>query len=186
MTTAALAPIAGLAPGRYEIDPGHSEVTFTIRHLVSKVRGSFTEFSGELTVSEELGLSSATAEIKMASVNTRNSQRDDDLRSGNIFGAEQYPLMTFRSTGVRAGSSQGEYLVDGELTIREVTKPVTLTVEYHGTDADPWGGTRAGFTATTAIVRKDFGIDFNVPLQGDKVLLGDKVDVLIEIEAIRK
>lgn len=185
MTAPTLAPIAGLTAGRYEIDPAHSEVTFSIRHLVSKVRGSFTEFSGELTVADDLGLSSASADITMASVNTRNAQRDEDLRSGNIFGTEQYPLMTFRSTGVRSGSG-GAYLVDGELTIREISRPVTLTVEYHGTDQDPWGGTRAGFTATTSIERKEFGIDFNVPLQGDKVLLGDKVEIQIEIEAILK
>jgi polyisoprenoid-binding protein YceI len=185
MTAPTLAPIAGLTAGRYEIDPGHSEVTFSIRHLVSKVRGSFTEFSGELTVADDLSLSAASADITMASVNTRNAQRDEDLRGGGIFGTEEFPLMTFRSTGVRSAAG-GSYLVDGDLTIRSVTKPVTLEVEYHGTDQDPWGGTRAGFTATTAIVRKDFGIDFNVPLQGDKVLLGEKVDILIEIEAILK
>jgi polyisoprenoid-binding protein YceI len=181
----ALAQITGLAPGRYEVDPAHSEVTFSIRHLVTKVRGSFTEFTAELTVAEDLSLSSTSADIQMSSVNTRNTTRDDDLRSGNIFGTEQYPLMTFRSTGVRGGDGD-TYLVDGDLTIRDATRPVTLTVEYNGTGTDPWGGTRAGFTATTEIVRKDFGIDFNVPLQGDKVLLGEKVDIHIEIEAIRK
>jgi polyisoprenoid-binding protein YceI len=185
MTTSVLAPIAGLTAGSYEIDPGHSEVTFSIRHLVSKVRGSFAEFSGAVTVAEDLRLSGTSADIQMASVSTRNAQRDEDLRSGNIFGAEEYPLMTFRSTGVRPGHGD-TYLVDGDLTIRAITRPVTLKVEYHGSDQDPWGGTRAGFTATTAIERKEFGIDFNVPLQGDKVLLGDKVDIQIEIEAILK
>jgi polyisoprenoid-binding protein YceI len=183
--TTALASITDLAPGRYELDAAHSEVTFSIRHLVSKVRGSFTEFTGELTVDKDLSLSSATADIQMASVNTRNATRDDNLRSGNIFGAEEFPLMTFRSTGVRPGEGDS-YLVDGDLTIRSITRPVTLTVAYHGTAADPWGGTRAGFTASTTIVRKDFGIDFNVPLQGDKVMLGEKVDIHIEIEAILK
>jgi polyisoprenoid-binding protein YceI len=183
--TAVLAPLTDLAPGRYEIDPAHSEVSFVIRHLVSKVRGTFTEFSGELTVDGDLALSSTTAEIKMASVDTRNAGRDDDLRSGNIFGVEQHPLMTFRSTAVRQGED-GNYLVDGDLTIRAITKPVTLSVEYHGSGVDPWGGTRAGFSARTAIVRKEFGIDFNVPVGGDKVLLGEKVDVHIEIEAILK
>jgi len=183
--TAALAPLTDLAPGRYEIDPVHSEVSFVIRHLVTKVRGTFTDFSGELSVDKDLALSGTTAEIRMTSVNTRNATRDDDLRSGNFFGAEEYPLMTFRSTGVRQGAGEA-YLVDGDLTIREITKPVTLAVEYHGSEVDPWGGTRAGFSATTAIVRKDFGIDFNVPVGGDKVLLGEKVDVHIEIEAVLK
>lgn len=185
MTAPALAPIADLTAGRYEIDPAHSEVTFSIRHLVSKVRGSFTEFSGELTVAEDLSLSAVSADIQMASVNTRNAQRDEDLRGEGIFGSEKYPLMTFRSTGVRA-DGDGGYLLDGDLAIREITRPVTLEVAYNGTGDDPWGGKRAGFTATTRITRKDFGVDFNVPLQGDKVMLGDKVDIQIEIEAIRK
>jgi polyisoprenoid-binding protein YceI len=185
MTAPALAPLADLTASRYEIDPAHSEVTFSIRHLVSKVRGGFTDFSGELTVAEDLSLSSVSADIQMASVNTRNAQRDEDLRAEGIFGSEKYPLMTFRSTAVRAGDDGG-YLVDGDLTIREITKPVTLEVAYNGSDDDPWGNKRAGFTATTQITRKDFGIDFNVPLQGDKVLLGDKVDIHIEIEAILK
>jgi polyisoprenoid-binding protein YceI len=185
MTAPALAPIADLTAGRYEIDPAHSEVTFSIRHLVSKVRGSFTEFSGELTVAEDLSLSTASADIQLASVDTRNKQRDEDLRGEGIFGSDKYPLMTFRSTGVRAGG-EGGYLVDGDLTIRGITKPVTLDLTYNGIGVDPWGGTRAGFTATTQITRKDFGIDFNVPLQGDKLMLGDKVDIHIEIEAIAK
>ena len=184
MTAPTLAQLPDLAAGSYTIDPAHSEVTFSIRHLMSKVRGSFTDFSGNLTVAEDLALSAATADILLASVDTRNAERDAHLRSAEIFDVARYPSMSFASTGVRADG--GRYLVDGELTIKDVTRPVTLEVEFNGTGTDPWGGTRAGFTAATQISRRDFGVEFNVPLQGDKVLLGDKVDVQLEIQAILK
>ncbi len=120
----------------------------------------------------------------MASVDTRNADRDAHLRSAEIFDVERFPSMTFTSTGVRA--EDGRHLLDGELTVRDVTRPVTLEVEFNGSGTDPWGGTRAGFTAATQISRKDFGVEFNVPLQGEKVLLGDKVDIQLEIQAILK
>jgi polyisoprenoid-binding protein YceI len=184
MTTVSTARLPELAAGTYTIDPAHSEVTFTIRHLMSKVRGSFTDFAGELTVAEDLGLSSAAATIRTASVDTRNETRDNHVRSAEILDVERYPKMTFATTGVRADGER--YLVDGELTIRDVTRPVTLEVEFNGSGTDPWGGTRSGFTASTQVSRKDYGIEFNVPLQGEKVLLGDRVDIQLEIQAIRK
>jgi len=184
MTAPTLSQLPGLTGGTYTIDPAHSEVTFAIRHLMSKVRGSFTDFAGELSVADDLGVSTATATIRLASVDTRNADRDAHLRSAEILDVERYPSMTFATTGVRATGDR--YRLDGELTIKDVTRPVTLEVEFNGTGTDPWGGTRAGFTATTAISRKDFGIEFNVPLQGDKVLLGDKVDIQLEIQAILK
>jgi polyisoprenoid-binding protein YceI len=179
----AIATDLGLSAGTWNIDPGHSEVTFSIRHLMSKVRGSFTDFSGRVEVADDIALSRATAEVKLASVDTRNANRDADLRAEGIFDVANHPVMTFATTGVRAGGDA--YLVDGELTIKGVTRPVTLEVEFNGVGADPWGGTRAGFTAATSINRKDFGIEFNVPIQGDKVLLGDKVDIQLEIQAVR-
>jgi polyisoprenoid-binding protein YceI len=184
MTAPTLSQLPDLVAGTYTIDPAHSEVTFSIRHLMSKVRGSFTDFDGELSVADDLGVSTATASIRLASVDTRNADRDAHLRSAEIFDVERYPGMSFATTGVRAHG--GRYLLDGELTIKDVTRPVTLEVEFNGIGTDPWGGTRAGFTATTGLSRKDFGIEFNVPLQGDKVLLGDRVDVHLEIQAILK
>ncbi|MGI5165923.1 YceI family protein [Spirillospora sp. CA-253888] len=179
--TAAIAP--ELTAGTWNIDPSHSEVTFTIRHLMTKVRGSFTEFSGAVQVAETLADSTATAEIKMASVDTRNADRDAHVRTSDVLDVENHPVMTFATKGVRAEG--GDYVVDGELTIKDVTKPVTLAVEFHGVGEDPWGGVRAGFSATTTINRKDWGIEFNVPLKGDKALLGDKVDIALEIQAVR-
>jgi len=151
---------------------------------MSKVRGAFPDFSGSIDIADKLADSQVTAEVQMASVTTHNAERDAHLRSAEIFDVEHFPTMRFRGTGVRMdGDSQ---LLDGELTIRNVIRPVTLKVEYNGVGEDPWGGVRAGFTATTSIHRNDFGIDFNIPLQGDKLLLGDKIDIELEIEAVRQ
>ncbi|WP_119727978.1 YceI family protein [Thermomonospora amylolytica] len=173
----------GLTAGTWNIDPAHSEVTFAIRHLMSKVRGVFTDFSGTVEIAEDLAESSATVEIKMASVDTRNADRDNHVRSAEILDIENHPVMTFRSTGLR--SEGGDHYLDGELTIKGVTRPVTLEVEYNGVGEDPWGGTRVGFSARTSINRKDWGVEFNIPLQGEKVLLSDKVDIQLEIQAVR-
>jgi polyisoprenoid-binding protein YceI len=173
----------GLTPGTWNIDPAHSEVTFAIRHLMTKVRGSFTDFSGSVEVAEDLAASTVTAEIQMKSINTRNDDRDAHVRSADILDIENHPAMTFTTKGLRA---EGEdKLLDGELTVRGVTRPITLLLEFHGVGEDPWGGTRAGFTATGVISRKDYGIDFNVPFGGDKALLGDKVDIQLEVQAVR-
>jgi polyisoprenoid-binding protein YceI len=181
MTVSTVAP--GLTTGTWTIDPAHSEVTFSIRHLMSKVRGSFTEFSGEIVIAEDLSASVATAEIQMSSIDTRNADRDAHLKSGDIFGVESHPVMSFATKGVRADG--GDHLVNGDLTIKGVTRPVTLNVEFNGVGDDPWGGVRAGFSASTVVNRKDFGLEFNVPLQGDKVMLGDKVEIQLEIQAVR-
>lgn len=181
MSIAAVAP--ELTAGTWNIDPTHSEVTFSIRHLMTKVRGSFTEFSGSVQVAEELADTTATAEIKMASIDTRNADRDGHVRSSDVLDVENHPTMTFATKGVR--SEGGDHYVDGDLTIRGVTRPVTLEVEFHGVGEDPWGGTRAGFSATTQINRRDWGVEFNVPLSGDKALLGDKVDIQLEIQAVK-
>ncbi|GGQ10325.1 polyisoprenoid-binding protein YceI [Actinomadura coerulea] len=181
MSIAAVAP--ELTVGTWNIDPAHSEVTFVIRHLMTKVRGTFTDFAGSVQIAEELSESTATAEIKVASIDTRNADRDAHVRTSDVLDVENHPVMTFSTKGVRA--QDGEYLLDGELTIKEVTRPITLTVEYNGVGEDPWGGTRAGFSAETTINRKDWGIEFNVPLKGDKALLGDKVDIQLEIQAVR-
>jgi polyisoprenoid-binding protein YceI len=173
----------GLTAGTWNIDPAHSEVTFVIRHLMTKVRGSFTEFAGAIQVAESVEASTATAEIQLKSIDTRHADRDAHIRSADILDIDNHPTITFATKGVRA--EDGDYLVDGDLTIKTVTRPVTLAVEFNGTAVDPWGGTRTGFTATTSISRKEYGIEFNVPLGGDKALLGDKVDIQLEIQAVR-
>jgi polyisoprenoid-binding protein YceI len=173
----------GLTAGTWNIDPAHSEVTFAIRHLMSKVRGSFTDFTGSVQIADNIEESSATAEIKLESINTRNSDRDAHVRSADILDIENHPTITFTTTGVR--NEGAEYLLDGELTIKKITRPITLNVEFNGIGQDPWGGTRAGFTATGSISRKEYGIEFNVPLGGDKALLGDKVDIQLELQAVR-
>ncbi|MEU9017350.1 YceI family protein [Actinomadura sp. NPDC048394] len=173
----------GLTAGTWNIDPTHSEVTFSIRHLMTKVRGSFTEFSGSVQIAEDLAGSTATAEINVASLDTRNADRDAHVRTADVLDVENHPTMTFNTKGVRAEG--GEYYLDGDLTIKGVTRPVTLTVEFNGVAEDPWGGTRAGFSAETTINRKDWGIEFNVPLKGEGALLGDKVNLQLEIQAVR-
>ncbi len=139
--------IPGYVAGTWEIDPVHSEVGFTARHMmVSKVRGRFTTFSGEIALGENPEQSSVTATIDLTSINTGNEQRDDHIRSADFFEVDTYTTMTYRSTGIRADGDH--YIVDGELTLKDVTKQVPLTLEMNGFGPDPFGGTRAGFTAT--------------------------------------
>ncbi|WP_131741497.1 YceI family protein [Actinomadura roseirufa] len=180
MSIATSAP--GLTAGTWNIDPAHSEVTFTIRHLMSKVRGSFTDFTGAVRIDEDLARSTATAEIQVASLDTRNADRDAHVRTSDVLDVENHPTMTFATTGVR--SEGGAHYLDGDLTIKGVTRPVSLEVEFNGVGEDPWGGTRAGFSASTTINRKDWGIEFNVPLKGEGALLGDKVDLHLEVQAV--
>ncbi|MFL6054959.1 MAG: YceI family protein [Actinoallomurus sp.] len=173
----------GLTAGTWNIDPAHSEVTFSIRHLMSKVRGSFTEFSGSVEIAEDILASTVIAEIQLNSIDTRNADRDAHIRSKDILAVEDHPTMKFETKGVRIEGDKN--LVDGELTIKGISRPITLDVEFNGIGEDPWGGTRAGFTATGSLSRKDYGIEFNVPLSGDKALLGDKVDIQLEVQAVR-
>ncbi|MCO5999671.1 YceI family protein [Actinoallomurus rhizosphaericola] len=187
MTETAAPP--GLTTGTWTIDPAHSEITFSIRHLMTTVRGSFTEFGGTIEIADDPFRSTATAEITIASIDTRNAERDAHVRSSEIMDVEHHPTMTFTATGVapaRTGrrARHPRYGVEGELTIRGITNPVRLLTEFHGTGVDPWGGLRAGFTASTRILRSEFGIQFNVPLQGDRLVLGDEIDIGLEIQAV--
>lgn len=179
----ALASDLGLTAGTWNIDPAHSEVAFVIRHLMTKVRGSFTEFSGTLEIAEKTNDSKVDVEIKIDSIDTRNPDRDAHIRSAEILGAEDHPAMKFSGTGVH--EEGGEYFLDGTLTIKNVSRPISLAVEFNGTSEDPWGGTRAGFSATGSVSRKEYNIDFNIPFGGDKALLGDKVDLQLEVQAVR-
>ncbi|WP_405057109.1 YceI family protein [Kribbella sp. NBC_01505] len=173
--------IPGLVSGTYSLDTAHTEIGFTVRHLMTKVRGTFREFSGEIVVKDSLEDSTANVTVELASVHTRNDQRDGHLRSGDFFDAENTPKMTFTSTALKA---EGEdYILAGELTIKDVSKPIELAFEFLGVDQNAYGQTIIGFEASASISRKDWGIDFNIPLEGGKLLIGDKVEIHLDVQA---
>ena len=165
--------------GTWSIDPSHSEVGFTARHLMSKVRGLFEKFEGTIVTGDA---PSATARIDLNSINTRDENRDAHLRSGDFFDVENNGPMTFASTGVQAGGRG--LLVTGDLSLKGVTRSITLDVEVLGSEGDPWGGTRVGFEGTATISRKEFGVDFNIPMDGGRLLIGDKIDIIIAAQAV--
>ncbi len=173
--------LTDLTPGTWTVDTAHSELGFVARHLmVSKVRGQFTDFTGTVTVGEDLASSLAEVTVAMSSIDTRNADRDTHLRSGDFFDVENHPEMTFRSTAF-----DGETLT-GDLTIKGVTKPVTLDVEFNGLATDPWGNTKAGFELTATINRKDWGLEWNVTLEGGGVLVGEKVNLVIDVQLLKQ
>jgi polyisoprenoid-binding protein YceI len=172
------------AAGTYELDPVHTSVGFIARHLmVAKVRGQFTEFTGSIVVADDSLQSWAEATIHTASISTWSDQRDGHLRSADFFDSDRYPTMTFRSTEVLAGD-RGTFAVQGQLTIKDVTRPVQLDVEYHGLVTDPWGQQRIALTATVQIDRRDFGLAWNAPLEGGGFMIGNTVKIEIEAEAV--
>ena len=173
----------GYVAGTWAIDPIHSDVSFSVRHMmVSKVRGRFSKFEGTLRMGDDFADSSVEARIDMGSIDTNNEQRDGHIRSGDFFDASTYPTMSYRSLRVRP--SGNGYVVEGDLTLHGETRHVDLALDVNGFTKDPWGGTRAGFTATTEIDRKDFGITTNLPMDGGGAVVGDKVQISLEIEAI--
>jgi polyisoprenoid-binding protein YceI len=177
--------IPGYVTGTWSIDAVHSEVSFVVRHMmVSKVRGRFDKFEGTITTAPDPLASTVTADIDLSSVNTGNEQRDNHIRSEDFFHTEQHPTMTFRSTGVRADGDN--FLLDGDLSLHDVTRPVTFKLEVNGFGPDPFGGTRAGFSATTEINRNDWGVSYNgaIPGASNAVVLSDKVTINLEIEAV--
>jgi len=175
--------IPGYTPGTYKLDPGHSDVAFTVRHMmVSKVRGHFTKVEAEIVLAPNPLDSSATATIDPNSIDSNNPTRDDDLRSANYFEVDKYPTINYRSTGLRY--TEDGFDLDGELTIHGVTRPVTLALDVHGFTKDPYGGFRAGFSATGEFDRKDFNITTNIPMDGGGVVIGDILQLFIEVEAI--
>ncbi len=183
MTVMEAGIIPGYVTGTWQIDTTHSEVGFSVRHMmVAKVRGKFTKFSGEIVTAPNVLDSSVTAEIDLGTFDTGNEQRDGHIRSADFFDAENHPTMTYRSTGLRA-TGDG-YVVDGELTIKGVTKSVPVNLEVNGFGPDAYGGTRAGFTATGEINRSDFGISTNMPMESGGVVIGEKVSIHLEIEAV--
>jgi polyisoprenoid-binding protein YceI len=176
--------LANLSPGVWAIDPTHTSIGFTVRHMMlSKVRGTFSDFTAEVTIDADPLASSMVAEVQMASIDTGNGDRDQHLRTNDFFDIEHHPTMTLRSTGFEGSGS--EFVMHAELTIRGVTKDVDFDLEFSGTGQDPWGNTRAGFTATTTINRKDFGIEWNAPLETGGVLVGDRVQIEIDTQIVR-
>ncbi|WP_370894233.1 YceI family protein [Janibacter sp. GXQ6167] len=171
--------------GTWNLDPAHTEVTFVARHaMVTKVRGVFRDVEGTITVADDLAESSATAQMQTASVDTGSADRDAHLRAGDFFDSEVYPTMSFASTGVSDVSEEG-FVLTGDLTIKDVTRPVQLNVEFGGVAQDPYGNLRAGFSARTQIEREDWGLNFNAKLETGGVLVSKKITIEIEVSAIK-
>lgn len=185
---ATLGRIPGYVTGTWTIDPAHSDVGFVIRHLmISKVKGHFTRFEGQIVTAGDPLESEVTATVDMTSVDTANAMRDEHLRAADFFEVEKYPTMSYRSTGIRPDGDG--FVMEGELMLKGVTRPVSLVLEPNGFAADPFApdpaaGARAGFTATGEINRMDFGVSYNGAIPGGGVALGEKVQVILEIEAV--
>ncbi|WP_414719031.1 YceI family protein [Streptomyces sp.] len=169
--------------GVWQIDPAHSEVGFCVRHLMTRLRGAFTRFSGTITVGDDPPLSSVRAEIDTASVDTRNSMRDKHLRATDFLDSDNHPTACFTSARIR--TKDGRYLVDGALAIRGQVRRVTLDLFLLGVDTDVSGRTRAGFRAYTRISRSEFGVTGHVPVAGRRALIGDTVLLELEIQAVK-
>jgi polyisoprenoid-binding protein YceI len=181
--TTAVTELPGYLAGTWTIDPAHSEVGFSVRHMmVSKVRGKFARFEGSIVTADDPARSTATATIDMSSISTGNDQRDAHLRSADFFDVESQPTMTYRSTGLRRDGEA--WVADGELTIRGITRNVPLTVELNGLGPDAYGGTRLGLTATGEINRRDFGVNWGAAIEGGGMVVSDKVALQLEIEAV--
>ena len=169
--------------GTWNLDPTHTEIGFTVRHLIGKVRGKFLGFEGTLVTADDITASTVNVSVDLSTIDTGTAGRDDHLRSADFFEVENHPTMTFVSSGVVQKGS--DFVVTGDLTIKGVSKSVDLAVEFLGEGGDPWGGTRVGVEATTEISRKEFGIDFNMPVEGtDKLVIGDKISIHINAEAV--
>jgi len=183
MSSTQTTSIPGYVAGTWAIDPVHSEIGFTVRHmLVSKVRGKFNSFDGQFVTGENPLDSSVTATVDLSSIDTGNADRDNHIRSADFFDVDHHQAMTFRSTGVRPRGDG--YVLDGELTLKGISKPLTLDLELGGFGPDPFGGVRSGFTAVGEIKRSDFGVDFNAVLETGGVVVGDKVTLILEIEGV--
>jgi polyisoprenoid-binding protein YceI len=179
-----LADVEIPAAGTWVIDQSHTSVGFLVRHLmVAKVRGRFGEFAGAVRIADRPEDSSVEVEVKTASIDTRDEGRDTHLRSADFFDVQRFPTMSFHGTGLRSTGPRS-FELPGELTIKDVTRPVSLAVDYEGLTLDPWGNGRAVFTATTEIDREDFGLTWNVALEAGGVLVGKQIKIEIEVEAV--
>jgi polyisoprenoid-binding protein YceI len=179
-----MSTLTQLTPGTWNVDVSHSTVGFVARHLmVTKVRGRFESFSGTLTVAEDPLQSKLEASVDMKSVATGDSGRDGHLVSGDFFDVDQFPTMEFVSTGITRDG--GSYSLQGDLTIKGVTRPVTFALEFEGVATDPWGNDKAAFSASTEINRRDFGLDWNVALDQGGMLVSEKIKVELDIQAVK-
>jgi polyisoprenoid-binding protein YceI len=177
--------IPGYVAGTWAIDPVHSEVSFVVRHMmVSKVRGRFDKFEGSFITGEDPLQSSVTVKVDLSSINTGQEQRDAHIRSADFFETEKYPEMTFVSTGLKP--AEEGFVLEGDLTIKGVIRPVAFDLEVNGFGPDAFGGTRAGFSALTQINRKDFGVSFDGPIPGvpGGAVVSDNITVNLEIEGV--
>ncbi|MFJ5694823.1 YceI family protein [Arthrobacter sp. NPDC093125] len=176
---------AGLTPGIWTLDMSHSDIGFTVRHAgISKVRGRFTDASATAHVRDSLKDSSLHATVKTASFDSGEPNRDAHVRGADFFDVESFPEMTFRATGVEGDGE--DYTLTGDLTIRGITKPVELEVEFTGVAVDPFGATRAGFSAETEISRKEFGLTWNAALETGGFLVSDKVKINLEAALVKQ
>ncbi|HSF86190.1 MAG TPA: YceI family protein [Acidimicrobiia bacterium] len=170
------------AAGTWSLDPAHTVVGFSARHLMAaKVRGTFKSFSGEITIGDSPENSSVTVSIDAGSIDTGVEDRDGHLRSPDFLNIEEYATLEFASTAVRQAGTH--YEVDGDLTIRDITNPVTLKLEHHGLVTDPWGNNKALFSASTKINREDWGLTWNAPLEAGGWLVGKDVTIELEVQA---
>ena len=172
------------SPGKYELDQAHTAVEFVARHILTKVRGRFTDFSGWIDVAEPIEDSSVHVEVKTASIQTNTEQRDEHLKSDDFLNVEKWPVMTFQSTAIRHTGGVG-FELDGDLTIRDQTRPVTLVGEYLGTDTNPYGKTILAATARATLEREDWNVSWNMLLETGGFLVSKTVDLEIEVEALK-
>jgi len=176
-----------MATTKWSLDTMHSELGFKIKHLmISSVSGSFSKFDVQTeTAADDFSDAKVTATVDVTSINTNNAQRDEHLRNADFFETDKHPEITFKSTKVKK-LDRDSFELTGDLTIREITKPVTLAVEYNGTAKDPWGNLKAGFTVTGKINRKDFGISYNAVMETGGVMLGEDVKINAEIQLVKQ
>jgi polyisoprenoid-binding protein YceI len=174
--------------GTWDLDPAHTRLGFAVRHaMVATVRGNFAVFSGVLHLDQaEPGKSSAEVEVDASSITTNQPQRDDHLRSPDFLEVEKYPKITFRSTGAEAADDPGSYVLHGDLTVRDVTRPVRLELEFVGSSPDAYGNTRAGFEGRTTINRKDWGLTWNAAIEAGGVMVGERVKLELDVSAIKR
>jgi polyisoprenoid-binding protein YceI len=180
--------MSNVPPGRYSIDVSHSVVSFTVRHAgISKVRGTFDKFDGEIIVADRPSASSVNVTIDSGSINTGSAKRDNHLRSADFWDSENKPTWTFNSTSVEAPGDPSEgFVLRGDLRINNVTRPVELRAEYNGAGTDPFGLARIGFSATTEVSREDFKLTWNATMETGGILVGDRVKIELEVEATKQ
>jgi polyisoprenoid-binding protein YceI len=177
-------PLPEIPAGTWTVDPVHSRIGFVARHMmVTKVRGTFTDYTAEAVVGDNPLEAKVSAVVQMASIDTGNKDRDGHLRTNDFFDVAQFPTMSLTSTGFT--EEDGEYKMHADLTIKGVTNPVTFDVEFEGVTGDPWGGTRAGASAEATINRKDWGIEWNAPLETGGVMVGDKVQIELDLQLVK-